>query len=65
MWKELSPEEKEPWEAKAKEDKQRFRDETEAYNVKRRANSPTLNDFMGDGEGEADGSGSDDDDDDE
>jgi hypothetical protein len=36
MWKEMSAEEKAPYEAKAKEDKERYKQETEEYNAKRR-----------------------------
>ncbi len=36
MWKEMSADEKAPFEAKAKEDKERFKQETEDYNAKRR-----------------------------
>lgn len=47
LWKDLSAEEKAVYEQKAKDDKDRFRDETEAYNVKRRANRcvPSLHMF--------------------
>mmetsp|Transcript_25411 Transcript_25411/g.61216 ORF Transcript_25411/g.61216 Transcript_25411/m.61216 type:complete len:87 (+) Transcript_25411:520-780(+) len=55
-WKALGAEDKASWEEKHKADKERYRDEMEVYNSKRRENSPTLDDFMGDG------SGSDDDD---